>query len=117
MAKTDGGPAFPGTTSQPNERGVFYPVHHQGMSLRHWFAGRAPAIPENVAWEDLAGPRPADLYPYSGPQLTAKEHFLREAANRREWIEWQARAYAAWAAIYADAMIAACAQTEEQANG
>mgnify|MGYP001348593716 CR=1 FL=1 len=30
----DGSPAFPGTTSQPNERGVFYPVQHQGMSLR-----------------------------------------------------------------------------------
>ena len=39
--KPDGGPAFPGTTSQPNERGVYYPVHHQGMSLRDWFAGQA----------------------------------------------------------------------------
>ena len=40
---TDGGPAFPGTTSQPNERGVYYPVHHQGMSLRDYFAGQALA--------------------------------------------------------------------------
>ena len=36
-----GGTAFPGTDSQPNERGVYYPVHHQGMSLRDWFAGQA----------------------------------------------------------------------------
>lgn len=36
-----GGPAFLGTTSQPNERGVYYPVHHQGMDLRDWFAGQA----------------------------------------------------------------------------
>ena len=52
--KPDGGPAFPGTTSQPNERGVYYPVHHQGMSLRDWFAGQALAgmgtwSPGNVA--------------------------------------------------------------------
>lgn len=35
MSRTnDGGPAFPGTISKPNEKGVYYPEHHQGMSLR-----------------------------------------------------------------------------------
>ena len=43
----ESGPAFPGTTSEPNERGVYYPVHHQGMSLRDWFAGQAPEPPES----------------------------------------------------------------------
>lgn len=33
-------PAFPCTTSEPNERGVFYPVSHPGMTLRDWFAGQ-----------------------------------------------------------------------------
>ncbi|WP_333826896.1 hypothetical protein [Pararhodobacter sp.] len=33
-AQHDGGPAFPSTTSQPDAKGIFYPVHHQGMSLR-----------------------------------------------------------------------------------
>lgn len=37
----DGGPAFPGTTSAPNASGVMYPAHHQGMTLRDWFAGQA----------------------------------------------------------------------------
>ena len=50
----DGGAAFPGTTSEPNERGVFYPVHHQGMSLRDWFAGQALAgLPHLCAHDTL----------------------------------------------------------------
>ena len=104
-----GGPAFPGPSFT---QGGHANGHAMGMTLRDWFAGQAPSVPEIISWDDLAGPRPAHPYPYSGPALTHAQHMARETKNRREWIEWQARALAAWGLIYADAMLATREDTQ-----
>lgn len=36
--KAEGSQAFPSTTHEANERGVFYPRHHAGMTKREYYA-------------------------------------------------------------------------------
>ena len=93
----DGGPAFPGTTSQPNKRGVYYPVHHPGMTLRDWFAAHVVGFSEG-AGDDTVDRFNRDPKPPRDDRLA--------------WAIWFAKADARYRYLLADAMLAARAQTE-----
>jgi len=73
--KNTGGPAFPLIIE---EDGCITQVH-KGMTLRDWFAGHAPEMPEQW-WEDT----------------------LHDLGGRAHYAE----AIASWRYFYADAMIA-----------
>lgn len=73
----DGGPAFPVPTISGPDLEVGYPPHVRGMSLRDWFAGQAPPMPN--MW----------------------------AARYESTVEAYTRAIVEWNLWYADAMLAA----------
>lgn len=100
MAKIeDGGPAFP-TMRQPETR---HPISgdilqeaglvREGMSLRDWFAGHAPPVPNDY----ISGTCP-DIGSYRDRQ---------PGDFARDFDAWDMRRRAVWSYAYADAMLAA----------
>lgn len=89
----NGGPAFPGETIQHDgSLNPPYRVPHQGMSLRDWFAGQAPAMPGSF----LETARP-DYAAYTDKP----EQFLAVCDA------WEVDRRVLWANTYADAMLKA----------
>lgn len=87
----DGGPAYP----IPDLR----ECHHEGMSLRDWFAGQEIVTDVDAAYwelaEALAGPTPSG---------NSKD-------NPLEWLQWESKWRAAIKYARADAMLAARKET------
>lgn len=97
--RDDGGLAFPMASDLLG--------HAPGMSLRDWFAGNAPPMPDEWPLTLFAGPAPAStIFPYSGPPMTPKELMEMDKEARRAYHIWTARAEATWRWAYADAMLA-----------
>jgi hypothetical protein len=79
MNKDNGGPAFPQTTTQ-SYGGIPSTSVEGGMTLRQWYAGQAPPMPEQ---------------------------WFKDSPRKIEDPLWHwGEASAAWAFYYADAMIA-----------
>ena len=91
---TDGGPAFPwgsdGFTAG-------------GLSIRDWFAGQAPRMPEWFMGDGEPHNNPTDYAPDGFPIAWEKEH----AAHHSELVAFETKRLSMWAYSYADAMLSA----------
>jgi len=92
MTKDTGGPAFPQKRMYRCSQGIDHEIHEQGMTLRDWFAGQAPDLPNDIPLTSLAC---IVGRPYSGIEFGSIEHW-----------RYVADAEAAWKGLHADAMIA-----------
>ena len=96
----DGGPAF--------QAAIGYNDLQVGMSLRDWFAGHAPPMPEDwYAVPFIGDPPSGTIFPYAGPRIAPSELVELDMDARRDALRWQAKAIASWRFVYADAMLAA----------
>lgn len=86
----DGGPAFP-REAYVNPHGVEIRIGSDGMTLRDWFAGQAPDVPN--WWLEMQRNIDRQRNPLGEPHKPAPREYLQLLA------EWR------WA--YADAMLAA----------
>lgn len=102
----DGGPVYPTITFDViNMHGTERPGHYTdpdrpGISLRDWFASRAPNVDYRFSRQFVFSEDPPDL-DFKNPS----NEYLKWAAKRELAIQ------AAWAYAYADAMIAARKET------
>jgi len=93
----DGGPAFPNPALANEAYNFSRDV--TGMTLRDWFAGQAPAVPDWFMWGEIIAQKENE--PWIGASNDEKNAFsaeIQELAMRR---------IIAWPWAYADAMIAA----------
>ncbi len=90
MTAENGGPAFPGGTYPE------HPHHPNGMTLRDWFAGQAPEMPDWWMQDESQAIQP----PGWEEGMSAKDW-------DRLWNEFHCRKLASWRFHYADAMLEA----------
>ena len=107
--KDDGGPAFPAQPRYETPQGHFIEHAQSGMTLRDWFAGNAPPMPDWFVPVEHIGQAPkGTIFPFDNSDgLSHKDVFALENAARIEYCKWLALAEAAWRFFYADAMIEA----------
>ena len=90
----NGGPAFLGGRHWHPKSGA--PAHQEGMTLRDWFAGNAPDVPDWWMAGDIPTPPPG----------------WKEGDGAAAWDRarehWLLNRIAAWRWAYADAVLAAC---------
>lgn len=103
----DGGPAFPQNDLSTYNMGPAE-KNNGGMTLRDWFAGHAPPMPEDwYAVPFIGDPPSGTIFPYAGPRIAPSELVELDMDARRDALRWQAKAIASWRFVYADAMLAA----------
>jgi len=107
MTDKTGGPAFPQSETLYEDGAMLSRDQHGGMTLRDWFAGNAPSMPDDWPAYLFIGDKPkGTIFPYDGKSVEARKLIEMDKDAQRDLVRWHCLADATWRFEYADAMLA-----------